>query len=123
MYIQKRVSNLSKDFKKNKEILDCAKKNAIEIFIDEKHSEDNPSFARKKSKLTYEEALDFIEKSKPHFTIYFRNNSYISTTEKDVWEFGVCNISENNYGCIFIFINLEEEEANKVFKKYNLKVE
>jgi hypothetical protein len=46
--------------------------------------------------------------------------SFISTVEEDYWDFGGCNIGENNYGDVYLWIKVKVEDALKIIKKYNL---
>jgi hypothetical protein len=116
-----KVKNLPK---KPKEIFDEALKVCFNSWVDEKGTADHPSVWRgEPSKLSYEKAYDIIEKSKPLWRIIFRNISYISLKEPDYWEFGGCNIGKNDYGEVFIWIQVSLEEAEKIFEKYNLEIE
>ena len=111
------IENIPKNPKK---ILDYAKSKCFDFLVDEKDTKDNPSFARGKSKLSYEEAFEHIQANKPHWVFSFRNISYLSATEEDFWEFGGCNIASNDYGSVFIWIKVHVEEAEKIIKKFKL---
>jgi hypothetical protein len=103
-----------------KEIYDYALSKSFDTWIDEKGTKDNPGvWQRKLSKLSYEDAFSIILENKPHWVISFRNNIFFG--EKDYWEFGGCNIANNNYGEVFIWINVDVLEAEKIFEKFNLK--
>lgn len=116
-----KIKNLPKN---PKEIFDEALKVCFGYWVDEKGTADHPSvWQREPSKLSYEEAYNIIEKAKPLWGIVFRNLSYLSLKEPDYWEFGGCNIAENDYGEVFIWIQVSLEEAEKIFEKYNLEIE
>ena len=116
-----RIKNIPK---KPKRLYDEALSKSYHYWIDEKGSKNNPDcWRRDRSDLTYEEAFSIIEKNKPHWVISYRNVSYINKVETDYWEFSACNIGENSYGDVFIWILLTEEEANKIFEKYKLKID
>ena len=101
------------------EIFDDALSKSFNHWVDEKGTKDNPGvFQRKPSKLSYEEAFNLILHNKPHWTIMFRNNSYFG--EEDYWEFGGGNISSSNYGSVYIWIQVNINDAKKIFKKFNL---
>lgn len=102
-----------------KEIYDYALSKSFLNWIDEKDSKDNPGISRKPSKLSYEEAFQHIQNNTPHWVISFRDNS--SWHQESFWEFGGCNIGSNDYGSVFIWINVKIKEAEKIFKKFNLK--
>ena len=105
-----------------KEIFDYALSKSFDFWVDEKGTAKHPSvWQRQPSDLTYEEAYNIIEANKPHWVISFRNASYVSR-EDDYWEFGGCNIGENAYGEVFIWIKVTIEEALKIFEKFNLEV-
>jgi len=102
-----------------KEIYDYALSKSFENWVDEKGTKDNPGvWQRTFSKLSYEDAFDLILHNEPHWVISFRNNTYFG--EKDYWEFGGSNMANNNYGEIFIWINVDVEIAEKIFTKFNL---
>ncbi len=90
--------------------------------IDELGTKENPScMSRSSSNLTFNDAWNLIEPYKPHFVCMWREDSYFG--DYDHWEFGACNIAENGYGSVFIFINVKPEDAEKIFEKYKLKKE
>lgn len=102
-----------------KEIMDYALSKLFDNWVDEKGTEKNPKIhQRKPSDLTYEEAFKIIQDNKPYWTISFRNNAYFK--QEDYWEFGGCNIGDNDYGEVFIWICVNIKEAEKIFKKFNL---
>lgn len=104
-----------------REIYDYAKSRCYNFWVDEKGTEKNPSvWTRSDSDLTYEEAFDIIQRNKPHWVISMRNISYLSTSEKDYWEFGGCNIASNNYGEVFIWIQVDVDVAHEIFEKFGL---
>jgi len=106
-----------------KEILNLAKDKCFLFWVDEKGTKDNPSiFQRKLSKLLYEEAYNIINKNKPHWVISFRNQSYFNSELEDYWEFGGCNIANNDYGEVFIWIQVNLKNADEIFKKFNLNI-
>lgn len=114
-----RVLNIPKNPKK---ILDAAIAVSFYSWVDEKGTKDNPGvWQRENSKLTYEEAFKIIQNNKPHWVFSFRNTSYISNDE-DYWEFGGCNIAANDYGEVFIWIQVKPKEAEELIEKFNLKV-
>lgn len=89
-------------------------------WIDEKGTKDNPGvWKREPSKLTYEQAFEIIQNNKPHWVISFRNVSSIYN-EEDYWDFGGCNIGINDYGEVFIWIQVKVDVAEELFKKYKL---
>lgn len=107
---------------KNPKILyDYALNKSYNHWIDELNTEENPTFARKLSKLNYEQAFEFIQNNKPHWVISFRQNSFFG--EKDYWEFGGCNIGSNDYGDVFIWILVDVDIAEEIFNKFNLEKE
>ena len=115
------IKNLPLDIKP---ILDDALKVSLNHWIDEKGTEDHPAvYQRRPSKLSYEKAYEIIKDSKPLWHIVFRNMKYISEVEDDYWDFGGCNIGVNDYGDVFIWIQVSVEEAEKIFQKYNLEIE
>ncbi len=91
-------------------------------WIDEKGTKDNPGIWRRQpSNLSYDEAFKIIQNNKPHWVISFRNQSAIFN-EEDYWEFGGCNIASNDYGEVFIWIQVKVEIAEEIIKKYKLEV-
>jgi hypothetical protein len=115
------VKNLPLDVKP---ILDDALRVSFNHWIDEKGTEDNPGvWFRRPSKLSYEEAYGVIKGAKPLWHIVFRNMKYLSEVEDDYWDFGGCNIGSNDYGEVFIWIQVSVEEAEKIFQTYNLEIE
>jgi hypothetical protein len=116
-----RIINIPKN---PKSILDDALAVSFDFWVDEKGTVDHPGISqRRPSKLNYEEAFKIIQKNKPHWVISFRNIEFISLTEKDYWEFGGCNISSNDYGEVFIWIQVEPTLAEEIFKKHGLTIE
>lgn len=114
------IKNLPKN---PREIYNKAKDVSFHSHVDEKGTKDNPNvFKRKNSKLSYEEAYRIIQNNKPHWVVSFRNQSYLSKDE-DYWEFGGCNIASNDYGEVFIWICVEPEAAEVIFKKFGLEKE
>jgi hypothetical protein len=112
------ITNIPKN---PKEIMDEALEVSFDFWVDEKGTKDHPGvWRRERSKLNYEEAYNIIQNSKPHWVICFRNMSFISTVEEDYWDFGGCNIGENNYGDVYLWIKVKVEDALKIIKKYNL---
>lgn len=106
-----------------KEIMDYALSKSYNNWIDEKGTLDNPSlWKREPSNLTYEEAYEIIQNNKPHWVISFRNNSVFGS-EIDFWEFGGCNIGDNPYGEIFIWIQVEVPIAIEIFNKFGLTID
>lgn len=107
-----------------REIFNEALSKSFHSCVDEKGTKDNPGIRqRKSSKLSYEDAFNLILNNKPHWVISFRNNSYFNIKNKDYWEFGGCNIASNNYGEVFIWINVDVEIAEEIFKKFKLRKE
>ena len=111
-----RIINIPKN---PKIIYDYALSKSYQTWIDEKNTEENPGFARKLSKLNYEQAFELIQNNKPRWVISFRQNSIFG--EKDYWEFGGCNIGFNDYGSVFIWILVDIDIAEEIFNKFNLK--
>ncbi len=108
--------------KNPKIIYDYALSKSYHFWVDEKGTKKNPGiWQRKLSELSYEEAFEIIQKNSPHWVISFRNISYISSYEKDYWEFAGCNIGSNDYGDVFIWIQVDVDVAEEIFNKFNLK--
>lgn len=102
-----------------KDIYNCALFKCFNNWVDEKGTKDNPGESQRKfSKLSYEDAFDIILHNKPHWVISFRDGSLWN--EKDYWEFGGSNLGLNAYGTVFIWIQVNINEAEKIFKKFNL---
>lgn len=113
------VKNIPKD---PKELYLEALARSTYFRVDEKGTKEHPGhFQRKRSRLTFDEAYRIVEANVPHWVISFRNVSYLSRDE-DYWEFGGCNIGENSYGDVFIWIHVEPEVAKEIFEKYKLEV-
>jgi hypothetical protein len=111
------ITNIPKN---PKDIMDEALKASFNTWVDEKGTKDNPGiWRRERSKLTYEEAYNIIQNNKPHWIICFRDMHFTSM-EEDYWDFGGCNIGENNYGDVYIWIKVNVEDALKIIEKYNL---
>jgi len=118
-YKHANIKNLPSD---PKEIFDYALSKSFDFWVDEKSTKDNPGYVqRQPSKLNYEEAYTIIQANRPHWVVSFRNASYIGI-EDDYWEFGGCNIKENSYGEVFIWIKVEISEAIKIFEKFSLEI-
>lgn len=114
------VTNIPKN---PREIMDEALKTSFNSWIDEKGTLGNPGvWQRRPSELTYEEAFEIIQKNTPHWVISFRNLSDISKKMEDHWEFGGCNIASNDYGEVFIWIQVKPSKAEEIFKKYKLEI-
>ena len=112
------ITNIPKN---PRDLFDYAKSKSNYFNIDEKGTEKHPSvWQRKDSDLSYDEAYKIIEGNTPHWVISFRNNSYFG--DEDYWEFGGCNIGSNDYGSVFIWINVEVEVALEIFKEFKLEV-
>lgn len=112
------IKNLPKNPKK---LFDEALSKSYNSWIDEKGTKDNPGiWQRRPSKLTYEEAFEIIQINKPHWVVSFRQNSYFG--DKDYWEFGGCNIASNSYGEVFIWICVDVDVAEKIFKTFKLEI-
>ena len=112
------INNIPKN---PKDILDDALKISFNSWVDEKGTKDNPDvWRRNPSKLSYEEAFKIIQKNKPHWVISYRDMTIYN--EDSYWEFGGCNISSNDYGEVFIWIQVKIDDALDIFKKYNLKI-
>ena len=96
-----------------------------QLSIDEKGTIDHPGvWIRKPSKLDFEEAFSIIQRSKPHWVMIFRNESYLTNDpNSDYWDFGGCNLGNNDYGEVFIFIKVDPKNAQILFEKYNIKIE
>jgi hypothetical protein len=90
-------------------------------WVDELYSVNNPTYIRKHSDKTFEEALELIDGAKPYYTCYFRNDKYFNSMNIDYWELGVNNIGTLKEGVFFIYILLEDEKFKKVVDKFNLK--
>lgn len=105
-----------------REIMDYALSKSYQYWVDEKGTIDNPGvWTREPSKLSYEEAYNIIQNNNPHWVISFRNLSAISK-DKDYWEFGGCNIGNNNYGDVFIWIKVDVDIAKLILEKFNLQI-
>lgn len=114
------IKKLPKNVKK---LFAEALEKSFHSWIDEKGTKDNPDvWRRRASKLTYEEAFNIIKDSKPHWVVSFRNMEYL-TGEPDFWEFGGSNIGSNDYGEVFIWIQVDVNSAQEIFKKHKLIVE
>lgn len=114
------IKNLPKNVEK---LFGEALLKSFNSWIDEKGTEDNPEIWRRMpSKLTYKEAFEIVKENKPHWTVSFRNMKYL-TGEQDYWEFGGCNIGSNDYGEVFIWIQVDAESAEEIFEKYKLEIE
>jgi hypothetical protein len=97
---------------------------SIDWWIDEKGTIDNPGiFQRRPSKLTFDEAYELINNYKPHWLASFRNESYVVKGGEDYWDIGGCNIASNGYGEVFIWIKVLPNEAEELFKKWNMKID
>lgn len=104
-----------------KTVFDIALAKSFKYWIDEFATEDNPSWQRKPSKLSYTEAYEIVKNNRPHWTIIYRDGS-ISIDGKDYWEFSGCNIQQGKYGSVFIWILVDVDKALKIFEKFNLKI-
>lgn len=106
------------------EILLEAKNVSFNYHIDELWSKDNPdSWKRKPSKLSFEEAYELINPYNPHWGILYRDQEYITGgREKSYWEFGGCNLGTNGYGTVYMFIQVEVDKAEEIFKKHSLTI-
>jgi hypothetical protein len=99
---------------------------AIEVsfrhFVHERSTESNPSaFVRAQSSLTFEQAYDLINPYNPHWVIMFRNEEYwTGNSDDNYWEFGGCNLANNGYGEVYVFIRVKEDRARELFEKYGL---
>lgn len=91
-------------------------------FVHERSTESNPSaFVRAQSSLTFEQAYDLINPYNPHWVIMFRNEEYwTGNSEDNYWEFGGCNMTNNGYGEVYVFIRVKENRARELFEKYGL---
>jgi hypothetical protein len=106
-----------------REIYDYAKSKCYHFWIDEKGTKKNPCIAtRSTSCLTFDEAFSIIQENKPHWVISFRNMSKLNINEKDYWEFGGCNIASNEYGEVFIWIQVDVNIALDIFEKFDLRI-
>ncbi len=109
--VPKNVSDLYKE----------AKDKSFNWWIDEKGTKKNPEiWCRKPSDLIYNEAFEIIQNNRPHWVISFRDGALWE--EQDYWEFGGCNIASNNYGEVFIWIQVDPKIAEEIFKKWNLEI-
>jgi hypothetical protein len=93
-------------------------------WIDEKGTKDNPGvWQRRPSKLTFDEAFDLIQPFSPHWVILFRDLDYLTGSKTEsYWDFGGCNIGDNGYGEVFIWIQVKPQIAEQIFEKYKLQV-
>ena len=107
-----------------KVILDYAKSKSFNFWIDEKGTEKYPDiWTRKESDLSFDEAFEIIQNNKPLWVFSFRNMSYLTIKENDYWEFGGCNLANNDYGEVFIWIQVDVDIAHEIFHKFNLKIQ
>lgn len=114
------ITNIPKN---PKEILDEALRVSFHSWVDEKGTKDNPGvWFRRPSKLSYEEAFEIIQNSKPHWIFSFRNMKYITDYQEDYWEFGGCNIGGSTYGEVFIWIQVSMDKSLELIEKFNLKI-
>ena len=103
--------------------MDYALSKSFDYWVDEKGTKENPSvWTREASNLSYAEAYQIIQANNPHWVISFRNESYLMKNGLDHWEFGGCNIGNNDYGDVFIWIKVIPEEAEKIFEMFNLEI-
>ena len=106
-----------------KEILEYAKSKSFKFWVDEKGTEKHPSaWQRRPSDLSFDEAFDIIQNNSPHWVFTFRNISAIAPKEIDFWDFGGCNIGSNDYGEVFIWIQVTVEDAKEIFERFNLQI-
>jgi len=115
------VINVPKD---PREIFEYAKSKSFHSWIDEKGTKDHPDiWQRKLSTLTYEEATTIIQNNKPHWVILYRDMTYLTGgREPSYWEFGGCNLKSNDYGEVFVWVQVSHEESMKIFKKFGLEI-
>lgn len=109
------ITNIPKDYT---DIFIEAYENSYSCQIDELFSQKYPnSVYRNRSDLSFNQAFDIIKNNSPHKTIILRN-----VMDDDVyWEFGISSLStDSEYGIVYIFINVKIDNAEKIFKKYNL---
>lgn len=108
-----------------RKLFDRALEVSFSNWIDEKGSEKHPShWQRQRSDLSYDEAWKLIVGYKPHVVCMLRDMEYITNgLDPSYWEFGACNIASNGYGCVFIYINVSLEEADKLFNEFELEVQ
>jgi len=112
------IANLPAD---PREIFDFARTLAFHTRVDEKGTQKNPGIWMKQlSDLSYEEAFEIIQENHPSWSIHFRNISELVKGEEDYWDFGGCNLSSNSYGEVFLWIYLRVEDAEEVFRRFNL---
>jgi hypothetical protein len=116
---------LPKDLNLVKQIFDRALEKSFNFHIDDKGTENNPSLTqRKRSLLTYEEAWELIKNAKPHNVCRFRDMTYITNgNEPDYYDFGSSSIGRihgQNEATYFIFIQVYVEQAEQIFKEFNL---
>lgn len=102
-----------------KEILDYALSKCFKTWVDEKGTKKHPGhWSREKSDLSFEEAFDIIQNNSPHWVFSFRNHKELFDND-DFWDFGGCNMGGND-GIIYIWIYVSVEDAEEIFKKFNL---
>lgn len=114
------IENVPKNPRK---IYDYALKKSYHNWIDEKGTEKHPDiWQREPSDLSFDDAFKIIQSSKPHWVISYRDHHHLTGGREDsYWEFGGCNIANNEYGEVFIWIYVTIEESEKIFKKFKLK--
>lgn len=119
--IYKTVQNIPKN---PREIYDFALTKSYHNWIDEKGTENHPDvWQRQPSDLSFDTAWDIIQNNKPHWVISYRDMEYLTDgRDESYWEFGGCNIASNEYGEVFIWICVSIEEAEKIFKKFQLNI-
>ena len=98
---------------------------AFSVEISERGSAANPThWQRRASALSFEQAFDLIQPFNPHWVIMYRDEAYFTGRQEDCyWDFGGCNIGENGYGDVFMYIRVKDEPARKLFEKYGLHVD
>lgn len=80
------------------------------------------NWTRERSYTSFNECFKYINEHKsPYYTLIYRDMTSLSNgKEQSYWELGACNNGsvEKNY---FIFINVSEEEGNRLIKKWKIK--
>lgn len=110
----KKIKSIAQHPQKLKIFMD-ALTGAYRFWVDELDC--SKSTSRIKTDLSFSEVMGMSLNSAAHWTIIFRPKIF----DDDIahWEFGVNTMGEKSY---FIWIQIREELAEVIFKKFNLEV-